>query len=48
MSMDVGISIIKKYANKNAEKLLIVLESFINKSSGVSNIIFLGVLAPYL
>lgn len=25
-----------------------VLESFISKASGVSNIIFLGVLAPYL
>lgn len=25
-----------------------VLESFINKATGVSNIIFLGVLAPYL
>lgn len=25
-----------------------VLESFINRSTGVSNIVFLGVLAPYL
>lgn len=28
--------------------MLLVFESFINKASGVSNIIFLGVLAPYL
>jgi hypothetical protein len=32
----------------HAEKLLQILESFINKVTGVSNIIFLGVLAPFL
>jgi hypothetical protein len=44
----VGIDIIKRNAKQHAEKLLLVLESFISKASGVSNIIFLGVLAPYL
>ena len=34
--MEVGIEIIK------------VLESFINRATGVSNIVFLGVLAPFL
>ena len=28
--------------------MLTILEEFINKAKGVSNIIFLGVLAPYL
>jgi len=46
--VEVGIDIIKRNAKKHAEKLLLVLESFISKASGVSNIIFLGVLAPYL
>ena len=49
--MEIGIEIIKKYAEKDtktAEEILKVLESFINKSAGVSNIVFLGVLAPYL
>lgn len=48
LSVDAGISIIKKNAPTHAEKLLLVLESFINKATGVSNIIYLGVLAPYL
>lgn len=48
MSVDVGIDIIKRKAEKHGEQLLLVLESFINKASGVSNIIFLGVLARYL
>lgn len=48
MSLDVGINIIKRYAHNYAEKLLLILEGFINKASGVSNIIFLGVLAPFL
>ena len=48
LSVDVGIDIIKKNAEKHGEQLLLVLESFINKASGVSNIIFLGVLARYL
>lgn len=48
MSVDIGIDIIKRNAEKYGEQLLLVLESFINKASGVSNIIFLGVLARYL
>jgi hypothetical protein len=48
LSVEVGISIIKKNAHEHAEKLLLVLETFINKATGVSNIIYLGVLAPYL
>jgi hypothetical protein len=48
LCVEVGINIIKRNAKEHAEKLLLVLESFINKASGVSNIIFLGVLAPYL
>lgn len=49
--MEIGIEIIKHYAIssiKNAELLLKVLEGFINRATGVSNIVFLGVLAPYL
>jgi hypothetical protein len=46
--VDAGISIIKRNADAHAEKLLLVLEGFINKATGVSNIIYLGVLAPYL
>lgn len=51
LSMEVGIQMIKYYAVKNikyAEEILKVLEGFINRSSGVSNIVFLGVLAPFL
>lgn len=51
LSMEVGIEIIKYYAAKDikyAEQILKVLEGFINRSSGVSNIVFLGVLAPFL
>lgn len=48
LSLEIGISIIKKRAAEHAEKLLLVLESFINRAAGVSNLIFLGVLAPFL
>lgn len=48
MSMEIGIDIIKKYAPTHGEKLLLSMESFLNKSKGVSNVVFLGVLAPYL
>jgi hypothetical protein len=46
--VEAGINIIKRNAESHAEKLLLVLEGFINKATGVSNIIFLGVLAPHL
>ena len=49
--MEIGIEIIKTYAvvsTKNAEQILKILEGFINRATGVSNIVFLGVLAPYL
>lgn len=48
LSLDVGIAIIKRNAPHHPNQLLKVLEGFIDKSKGVSNIIFLGVLAPYL
>jgi len=51
LAMEVGIDIIKTYSAKDvkyAEQILKVLESFINRSTGVSNIVFLGVLAPFL
>lgn len=47
MSLDIGIDIIKKYAPKHAEKLLKIMESFLSSNS-ISNIVFLGVLAPYV
>ena len=46
--MEVGITILKTYAPKHSAQLLSVLQSFINKVKGVSNIVFLGVLAPFL
>ena len=49
--MEVGIELIKHFSAKDikyAEEILKVLEGFINRSTGVSNIVFLGVLAPYL
>ena len=48
LSLEIGIAIIKKYAPKDAASILKVLESYINRVKGISNIIFLGVLAPYL
>lgn len=48
LSLDVGIEIIKKNAQRHAPLLLQILEGFINQATGVSNIIFLGVLAPFL
>lgn len=49
--MEVGIDLIKHFSAKDikhAEEILKVLEGFINRSTGVSNIVFLGVLAPFL
>ena len=48
MSVDVGITIIKKYAPTHGEKLLLSMEGFLTRAKGISNIVFLGVLAPYL
>lgn len=48
MSVDTGIDIIKQHANKSGEKMLMSMESFLSKAKGISNIVFLGVLAPYL
>lgn len=48
MSVDTGIDIIKQHANKSGEKMLLSMESFLTKAKGISNIVFLGVLAPYL
>lgn len=48
MSVDIGIDIIKQHANKSGEKMLMSMESYLTKAKGISNIVFLGVLAPYL
>jgi hypothetical protein len=48
MSVDTGIDIIKKHAQKSGEKMLLSMESFLSKAKGISNVVFLGVLAPYL
>lgn len=48
MSVDTGIEIIKHHAHKYGEKMLSTMESFLTKAKGISNIVFLGVLAPYL
>ena len=48
LSVEIGIDIIKKYAPTHGEKLLLSMESFLTKAKGISNIVFLGVLAPYL
>ncbi len=47
-SLEVGMLIIKVYSEKYSKQLLKILETFLNRSAGVSNIIFLGALAPYL
>ena len=47
-SLEIGIEVIKKYAPKHSAEILKVLESYINRVKGISNILFLGVLAPYL
>lgn len=48
MSVDTGIDIIKHHAHKSGEKMLSTMEEFLTKAKGISNIVFLGVLAPYL
>jgi hypothetical protein len=48
MSVDTGIDIIKHHAHKYGEKMLLSMESFLTKAKGISNIVFLGVLAPYI
>lgn len=48
MSVDTGIDIIKHHAHKSGEKMLLSMESFLTRAKGISNIVFLGVLAPFL
>lgn len=47
-SMEAGINIIKTYGKEHSEQLLVTLEKLMKSTQGISSIIFLGVLAPYL
>jgi|JI61114C2RNA_FD_contig_111_63713_length_6981_multi_3_in_0_out_0_7 hypothetical protein len=48
VSLDAGISILKKYGKDEWELLLKILESHLKHDKGVANVVFLGVLAPYV
>lgn len=47
-SMEAGIAIIKFYGKQHSEQLLVILEKLMKSTQGISSIIFLGVLAPFL
>ena len=48
LSLDAGIAIIKKYGITESELLLKILQNFLKDNKGVANVVFLGVLAPYI
>ena len=46
--MEAGIAIIKHFGKLHSEQLLVILEKLMKSTQGISSIIFLGVLAPFL
>lgn len=48
VSLEAGISIIKKYGKDEWELLLKILQSHLKHDKGVANVVFLGVLAPFV
>lgn len=48
LSLEAGINIIKKYGPTDWDLLLKILESHLKHDKGVANVVFLGVLAPFV